>query len=54
MMKKIDDLEKKMEKKFEEMERGFDCRLASVVEKMVFGVVTELADPLYGKVFKEI
>ena len=54
VMKKIDNLEKKMEKRFEEMGRGFDCRLASVVKKMVFGVVMELADLSYRKVFKEI
>ena len=54
MMRRIDKLEKTVEKKFEEMGQGFDHRLASVVKKMVFGVVMELADPLYGRIFKEI
>ena len=53
VMRKIDKLEKRMEKRFEEMGRGFDHRLASVVEETVSGVLTELADLSYGRLFKE-
>ena len=47
VVKKIDELEKKMDRKFEEMGRGFNHRLASVVEKTVFGVVMELEEEEY-------
>ena len=54
VVKGIDELERKINRKFEEMGRGFDQRLVSVVWKMVSRVVAELVDLSYGKVFKEI